>query len=724
MTDKKIPKSGIDNSIGAKLMAENVALQTANQVDITEVIEIATSVARSTDIPVSPRTIFVDRAAGSVSYEQIFTDHMNLDLMIRAFREDKDLPSRLNAFYRNLKVEAALVSLMGNGLIRGSDVQFSVLQLREALQTEAKVSALDSLLLCDQLVPCLRKAGFRVEVPERFFTMSEAPRRFVTMSDLRNDAAAQHCATVIDKAAITTIGENRYAPKVLANMVAVDLRSIGARLLMVPSFMRVFDDVIIAVRASVDVANDHYSSVPEWLREHPVVHELATNMTFLAAAFAPDLPERPELQVGERDLEAQLDILAATMKASSRYSSVSLKVLASELTLSHGTDFNDEIAFAMVSTNVGYAEGIMTAMPSTSGNDVQYLDKAVSQVGEILSSHNNNVFDMRATDIAVADALGKRAGDPDLWPEGTAPLVSTLTVFDEYLDPCVLIALTQAERVTMRADAEGDFAGQYMHKITFGGRDTFQPRFVFSMRASGHRLPSVLRNQMLDQNYVVTEDARLAVLVAKSAQATSIRPATVQLPPASIYGARLLNVPASIIQKVNEGLQYSLAVGSAVVKGEFFIKSLDAVRSISAQAIIVNSANARIASAMMSQLVFAAQETSDIRKQLNLNGALYNAVIDMAGRLSKQFREEIHNKIVNAATRSVSVEQSMAMRSAYNRSLFAIQVDLFALQVYMTIIGASDAAALLQAIVADDGMQAVMTLRGSDRRKEDFEQKS
>lgn len=723
MSDKKNGKVGTDNSIGAKLMADNTALQGSNQVNISDVSEVTTSVARSTDIPVTPRTIFVDRAAGSVSYEQIFTDHMNLDLMIRAFREDKDLPARLNTFYRNLKVESALVSLMGSGLVRSIDIQFNVLQLREALQNESKVSALDSLLLCDQLVSCLRKAGFRVEVPERFFTMSEAPRRYVTMSDLRNDAAAQHCATVIDKAAITTIGENRYSPKVLANMIAVDLRSIGARLLMVPSFMRVFDDVIIAVRASVDIANDAYAFVPEWLREHPVVQELATNMTFLAAAFSPEMADRPELQVGERDLEAQLDILAATMKASSRYSSVSLKTLASELTVTHGDDYNDEVAFAMVSTNVDYAEGIMTAMPVTSGNDVLYLDKAVSQVGEILSSHNNNVFDMRATDTAVADALGKRAGDPELWPEGTAPLVSTLTVFDEYLDPCVLIALTHAERVTMRADIEGDNAGQYMHRSTFGGRDTFQPRFVFSMRAAGQRLPSVLRNQMLDQNYIVTEDARLAVLVAKSTKATSARPATTQLPPPSIYGARLLNVPSSIIQKVNEGLPYSLTVGSTTVKGEFFIKSLDAVRSISAQAIIVNGANAKIASAMMSQLVFAAQETSDIKRQLNLNGALYNAVIDMAGRLSKQFCEEIHSKIINAATRAVTIEQSMAMRSLYNRSLFAIQVDLFSLQVYMTIIGATEAAVLLQALVADEGMQAVMMLRGSDRRKDGFDRK-
>lgn len=147
MSDKKNGKVGTDNSIGAKLMADNTALQGSNQVNISDVSEVTTSVARSTDIPVTPRTIFVDRAAGSVSYEQIFTDHMNLDLMIRAFREDKDLPARLNTFYRNLKVEGALVSLMGSGLVRSIDIQFNVLQLREALQNESKVSALDSLLL-------------------------------------------------------------------------------------------------------------------------------------------------------------------------------------------------------------------------------------------------------------------------------------------------------------------------------------------------------------------------------------------------------------------------------------------------------------------------------------------------------------------------------------------------------------------------------------------------
>lgn len=703
-------------SIAAKLAASNDVLNN-DQVVQADITDVSASKARSTDLPIRPMYMFVDRAAGAVAYETVFGETMSVDLLIRSFREDGKLVERLSVFYRGLGIEEVLISLMGTGLARPSDIQFGILDLKNALSRVGKLSATDAIVVADQVAPVLRKAGFRINVPERFMTTTTAPRRFVMLQDLRNDAAAQFAASVLDKSRITSLQDTRYSPTVLANNVAVELRSIGMRLLAVPSFARVFDDLLVGVRSFVDQANAAYAGVPEWLRTHPVVEECASNLTFLMAAFDPKGPKRAELQMGERDLQDSLTQLAATLKASSRYANVSLKALAAEYDVFHGLNYDDETAFAAVVGNVAYQPGIMTALPTSSGTELKYLDPYASHVGEVLAAHDLGILRMNEVAEAVVANLNLRAGDVASWPQGSTPLVSVTNVYDEYLTPQTLLALVGATSVYIRAEIVDGDAGNYTVETEVGGSKVHVPRFVYAVTAApGRRLPAVLRNQMLDANSLVTTDANVALLLMRSARSTSARIAPDQLPPAAIYGARLLNVKTDILQKANDGVKYTFKVGGTAISGEFFIKELDAVRTISSQAFLINGANVLLAKAVMSSLIWAIEDVADIKRKIQLNGAIYNAVLDMACRVSKPLREEVHAKIITAAVRNVTADKSIAMRSEYNRSMFAVQVDLFVLRLYLKIIGAHEAADILNMILDDEGMQLAMSQRGSDRR--------
>lgn len=712
---KSVNKQTRSKSIAAK-HAANTSLEGA-QVTNDTIETVTTSKVTGNDIPVRPTHIFVDRSAGTPAWECIFGDAMSLDLMIRTFREDDKTPARIGNFYRTLAVEGVLLSLMGTGFTRPSDIQFGVLDLKDALVSKGGLTSADALIVADQLVPILRRAGFRVNVNERFMTMTKAPRRFVTLNDLRNDAAAQFAASVIDKSRISSLTDARYMPAVLANDIAVDLRSIGTRLLAIPSFARVFDDLVIAVRAHLDRANAAYYGIPDWLREHTVVEEFARNMTFITAAFDTKAPATPALQMGETDLQANLAELAATLKASKRYANMSLKALAAEYSITHGDNYDGETAFAVIANNVAYAPGIMTTMPVIDKTEIRYLDPYVTHVGEVLASHDLGIFKAEEVTKAVVNNMCVRAGDARTWPSGTPPMVTVMTVYDEYLDPQTLLALVHSNQVFLRSEVTTGANPAYMIEKTVAGKTVETPHLVFSVTAApNRRLPTALRNQMLDSRAFVTEDANLVMLMIPSLDSTSARTPIDQLPPATVFGAHLINVPASMVQKANDGVKYDFTVGNTNLAGEFFIKQLDAVRTISAQAFVVNSANVLLAKSLMQSLIWAADEESDIKRKINLNSAIYNAVIDMADRISLPLREEVHAKIITAAVQKVTVDQSVAMRSAYNRSMFAIQVDMYVLELYFKIIGAHEAATILRLILADDGMQLAMSQRGSSRR--------
>lgn len=714
MANKKETKNS--KSIAAKLSKDHAVLN-GDQVQQADISDVLASKARSTDLPVYPSHMYVDRAAGATAYECVFADTMSVDLLIRSFREDGKMVERLSDFYRRLGIEDVMIGLMGTGLARPSDIQFGVIDLKNSLQKAGKLSATDAIVVADHVTPILRRAGFRVNVPERFMTTTTAPRRFVSLQDLRNDAAAQFAGGVLDKTRITALQETRYSPAVLANNVAVELRSVGMRLLAVPSFARVFDDLLVGVRSNVDRANPAYAGVPEWLRSHPVVDECSRNLTFLMAAFDPKMPPKGALVMGETDLQDSLSQLAATLKASSRYANVSLKALASEFDIFHGTNFDDETAFAAIVGNVAYQPGIMTALPTAVGTELRYLDPYASHVGEVLAAHDTGIFKMSEVAEAIVANLCLRAGDVITWPAGTSPLVSVTNVYDEYLSPQMLLALVNSNQVYIRAEIVDGDTGSYTVETTVNGVKFAVPRFVYALSsAPGRRLPSALRNQMLDANSLVTTDPDVAVLLIKSARSTSARIAPDQLPPATIYGARLLNVKTDILQKANDGLKYTFVVGGTTIKGEFFIKELDAVRTISSQAFLINNANVLLAKAVMSSLIWAIEDINDLKRKITLNGVVYNAVIDMAERISKPLREEVHAKIITAAVHHVTTDQSIAMRSEYNRSMFAIQVDLFVLKLYLKIIGAHEAAEILDLILGDDGMQIAMSQRGSNRR--------
>lgn len=704
-------------SLGKKSEKAIPALTENNAVTSTTVDTVATTSALSTDITIQPRSMYTDRLAGAIRFDRLFGDTMNLELMIRTFREDGEAPSRIGAFYRSLKIAKVLVPLMGTGFIRASDVQFTVMKLVESIQTVGGTSAKDAVLLADHMVPILRKAGFNVMVPERFMTRTEHGRRYVTVPDLKNDAAAQYCAAVIDKAKITTLGVNRYNSKVLAEMVSVDLRSVGSRMLALPTYSKVFDDAVIAVRAHLDRSNDVYSFVPDWLRDHTVIADFATNLTFITAAFDSSLPDNPTLQVGETDMANYLDALAATLKASTRYKDTSLKALVSELSLSHGFDYNEDLAFASIAHNVVYQPGIITAVPEVEGKEVIYLDHIGSRVAEIMMSHDNGMFSMRAAEEACFNSNSNIVNDPNLWPEGTAPFVETITAYTEYLNPSVLIALVTAERVAIRATVDADRKANYLKKVTQHGVETSIPDFVFSVRNDGKRFPPALRSQMLDKNFMITLDPDMAVLSSKSFEATSTRENVEQLPDESVFEAHLLAVDAGIVQKINQALDYDLTVGSQSMKGKFFLRQLDSLRTVSSQCVLVNSANIKMVNAIMTAFLYGLQTEGDLKTMMVHNGAIYNAVLDMAEKLSPNFREEIHTKLISLAMVGVAPELSVAMRATFGRSMFAIQVDILALRLYLLAIGAVNAADIVNVMTTDEGFQLAMSQRGSSRRK-------
>ena len=669
------------------------------------------------DIFIKPTQIFIDSFSGSVEFEQLYGERSNVNFLIRQFKNDPAVQSRIGDFYRSLKFNHIMQNLIQANQTKPADVHFTATALTAILVTEGGLQAEDAIVVADQLVPLLRHAGFSIATPEKYMTRAVHGRALVTVEDLKRDVAAQHCAQIMDRTKINSVGTNRYSKTVLGEIVSLDLRAAGARMLSQASYGKVVDDAVIAVRANLDIENEQYRfAVPEWLRTHSVIEELATNLTFVTAAFSSDMPSAPTLSVDTEDMKKYLDVLAASLKSSTRYRCVTIKSLLEEYTLKHGFDYNEELAFATIAHNVQYETGIMAAMPTFMDEEVAYLDRTDSRVAELLMAHDQGLFSINAAANAVHTTFEMNVSDPDYWPVDSEPYVHVIDTEEEFLRPEVLIALATAERVALRRST--DAAGRDTFLVG-EGEDTggsVLPDFVYYVQNDGKRLPMKLRNRMLDRNFLITSDPASAVLLAKPFESKRAKNASKQLPGDDVYGARLLGVEADIVQKLNHGVEYSLAVGSHQLAGKFYLKSIDSLRTSASQGVLINPVNGKVTDAITKALYVALDSSGDLRRKFAYNSVIYQFVIDMADRLSKAFREDVHQRIVAQALQNVLPEESAAMRSTYNRSVFAAQVDMFALKLYLEAIGCVDAARTIGELSEDEGMQMAMAQRGSSRR--------
>lgn len=702
--------------------APTAAESKGKDVDSTRVIKVDSDMLVAIergDIFVKPTQVFIDLLAGNVEFEQLYADQSNVQFLIRMFKDDPEIKERISEFYRSMVFEKVMLSLVTQSYIKPSDVHFGAVEFTTALATEGGLAQIDAMVVADQLIPALRAAGFNISVPERYVTRAVYKHVLVTTENLKADVAAQHCASIMDKVKFSVLGTNKYGRKVLAEQLSVDLRHAGARMLTQAAYGKVVDGAVIAVRANLDHENEAYRlAVPDWLRDHPVIAELSENLTFITAAFSSNMKANPVLDIDSDDMRKYLDVLSASLKASARYKCVTVKHLLEEYTLKHGYDYNEEVAFASVIHNVAYEPGVVAALPTIVNNEVTYLDKSDSRVAELLMAHDQGMFSLIEAGLVVHKALEANVSDVDYWPVDSKPFISLISLGDDFLSPEVLIALSTADRVALRCTT--DEAGRHSYLVNEGVVDAGKvalPDFVYYANSDGKRLPMQLRNRMLDRSTIITADPSTVVLLAKPFDTKRPRRSSPQLPDASVYGAHLLAVPSEIVQRLNQGVDYKLSVGSNSLAGKFYLKSIDALRTGKSQGVLVNPVNARITEVIAQALSMAIDCDSDIRHQLAYNSVIYMYIIAMAERLSPSFREDVHQRLIAQAMPNVSADESAAMRSAYNRSVFAAQVDMFAMKVYLEALGCSSAARLFDALAEDEAMQIALSQQGSKRRK-------
>lgn len=676
------------------------------------------------DIFIQPRQIFVDALAGAVVYEPLFGEQSNVNFLVRRFKADSELQERLATFYRSQKIGSVIIDLVQAAYVKPQEVNFSSIQLVNSLNRAGGLAMDDAILVADQLIPLLRKAGFNVSVPDRYVSRASYGRALVSAEHLKSDVAAQHCAHIMDRVKLNAVAQTRYSKEVLAEAVALDLRHAGARMLSQASYGKVVDGVILAVRAHLDIENEPYrTAIPEWLRDHSVIAELATNLTFITAAFSSDMPVNPIIAVDSEDMKKYLDVLSASLKASTRYRVATLKSLTEEYSLHHGFDYNEELAFAYITHNVEYGGNILAAMPTFDGNELMYLDRTDNRVAELLMAHDQGIFSLTATSQAVRGSLEAQVSDSDLWNETSNPFVGVLDTEREFITPEVLMALAFADRVALRRTTDESGKDHFLVEtnIVEGAEQAMIPDFVYYMTSDGKRLPSKIRNRMLDRNFIITQDPATVVMLAKSFEAKRARAATRQLPDESVFGARLLGVPAGTVQKLNGATDYKLSVGGNILQGKFYLKSVDSMRTSASQVVLVNPVNQEVTNAITVALTMyltnSAQLGGNNRRSFAYNHGLYMYLIRMAQRLSKSFREDVHQRIIAQALKDAKPEESAAMRSSFNRSIFAAQVDQFALQIYLEAMGCTASAALIAALNEDEDMQTALMQEGSDRRK-------
>lgn len=676
------------------------------------------------DIFVQPNQIFVDIMAGAVVYEPLFGDQSNVNFLVRQFKADPELQTRLAAFYRSLKINVVLQDLIQASYCKPQEVNFSSIKLVNSLTSVGGLSSDDAILVADQLIPLMRKAGFNISVPDRYVSRASYGNMLVTAEHLKSDVAAQHCAHIMDRVKLNAVALTRYSKEVLAEAVALDLRQAGARMLSQASYGKVVDGAVLAVRAHLDIENEAYrTAIPEWLRDHSVIAELATNVTFITAAFSSDMPANPVLAVDSEDMKKYLDVLSASLKASTRYRVVTLKSLTEEYSLQHGFDYNEELAFACITHNVEYAGNVVAAMPTFDGDDLMYLDRTDNRVAELLMAHDQGIFSLTSTAKAVIGSLEAQVSDSDLWNQDEEPFVAVIDTEREFISPEIMMALAFSDRVALRRTSDESGRDHFLvetHRAD-GGEAALIPDFVYYMSSDGKRLPARLRNRMLDRNFVITQDPATVVLLAKPFESKRAKAQTPQLPTDNVFGARLLGVQSGVVQKLNGAMDYKLAVGSMTLQGKFYLKSVDSMRTSASQVVLVNPTNRSVTSAITIALSsFFADSTrlgGNQRRAFAYNHGIYMFVIRMAQRLSKSFREDVHQRIIAQALKDAKPEESAAMRSAFNRSIFAAQVDQFALQLYLEAMGCNEAAATIAALNEEEDMQTAIVQEGSDRRK-------
>lgn len=673
-------------------------------------------------IEVTPRTVFIDRYEGTTRIDQIWQGEPNQQVII-ARTADSVVREACAKWFRGRSIEPVIKSLLTVKTIKAGTVPFTRKDLYAAIRNNSGVDLTDSMatVIMEIVSPFLTKLGL-VGGSGKYTMRTSYGFKKVTVVDIAHDASMQEVLRVLKDAKTLDISGKTYTPSVLAEEIAECLMPVGLAFTDFNELLLVIEDLVRGVRGHID-PNAHDSGLtgtvdPSW-RDHSVVVELASNVTFIEAALSLTGSITPKLDAWKLDKWAPA--VMAAMKVSARYGLVGRAEFCRSWNLTKIRDLRGQVRATIVHRTAKPAAVAMSvyAFPDATMANTTILSPTKERIAEaIVSAYNGGEAMSISAGVRVFAELLLHAVEAGYNPNGDAYIVDVADLDNDLSgDQARLIPVMRADRVIYQIDDDGSLT-------RFISVKTEERKVAASWAMTGR----------YDGGSFLTSDLAEAYMMMDEFASTGAVDERAQMLSAEAMNSRLIGFDTDVeLVELKTRISYSCMMTGVEkpITGAFKANDLGSMRASASTSLVKPKFN----EAVLRGLEMALGHSRDLLDRLGkiepgddgavpvmpealrrqLQRMFAHGVLRVAQGLAPGFRDEVQRGMIERSVGGLTFDASLALRSRMNQNNFAGYADVFSLVLFLTMQGL-DERNVWASLAKDPDLTQVYFEYGSDRK--------
>lgn len=549
----------------------------------------------------------------------------------------------------------------------------------------------------------------------------------VSTEDVRNDVATYQVLQAVKATKASNIDRNtKHSVAALAELLAETFRRIGLELYEMNDLAIVVEDMVKGVRANIDptLSSGALSGIvsSDWKRGR-IVDELSKNLVFIRAAMELPPGSNVSLTCEGWKLEKWGPIILAALQSSERYAWIS----KAESLRTYGL------------RKVRDVKGRVRSVIVYRAAKVQPVAQAVFAIEDSLMAGTYNI---NSTKDRVAEVVQSAYGDATFSTESGADLVSSVLTDGIEAGWMSSSSVMSLDATTNETDLCCMLASRlyvelpsrdYTNTIDSGlNVDAYVPKWWYAIETT--ELDLDVYSGVHRGSEVYTDDPATLLMAAKEFEHMDFVAPKPQVLGPTAFNTRVVAFDERILRSVKTRFSFDVVINDVAMRGAFKPGSFASMRTSEMTSLVVPHYNELVIDSLRRAFEAATDIVSKMEKSSVeawvgqkpgaeffglLKRRIARAILSLAQQLSKGFRKEVHDAVMDrsiATVENLSIDDAVKMRARLSQRAYAACADVLAMQFFLFIQGISDDSWIEMSNSAE--MVRTYLEVGSDREKD------
>lgn len=676
------------------------------------------------------RSVILDRLSGVTVAEPIWSGRINTNYVSRMMT-DSSIRQVVASFFTRRMAAKLIPALVGANNTRVSTnshyaIHRAVVQEINKLVDNSKAAG----VIAELILGGLLGNGIVAEATTIMHRYTYPLTSSVTIQDLCDEilkhelmSIAEGCSKLFKLSSGST-----YSTAAVGDLFSDAFFSVGSAIRNHNDFSSVVEDVVFGVRAVIDPELTGLTGdVPSSIRDHDVVQQLSSNLTFVRAALSIAPGSAVQINSDSFKFDKWAPMLLALLKTSDRYVIVNKTDLLKTYGLikvrkSNGCPVTalvyNQCALDPVALSITAEQDCV--MPDCIAPDVlgertaEHVAAAFNQLPKVLTTqHAVQLFHDLARDAAEADG--------QLACETFGRGIYLFSPSNLGLED---MATLLAERVLFKNNVKEDDLTLPLCSVS---------NIVYAVKTCETLFePS---SGVLLNGYAYTSDPAEVLMLVDEFTHSSVEPARPQLLPRAAMKQRLLGVDLRTeMISVSNRISFAVDVYGVAMRGSLRLSDFTSFRTGHAVSLVTPMYNREVIQfiaeiySVIWNLVIPGTSPLMVDRAKRMLG---RHVTDLARTLAPSFRSEIHKVMIARSLDQLSPEEAVRFRSRCRQAGVAAYVDLFSLGFFLEMQGtplnnrlhlSEDSANgeifdLVDVVISDETCREAWAEYGTDRKE-------